>query len=284
MDCRAISLNKVGSIGFVSSSYWHSAFHRPTQEILTRKLRSIISRCRWLCVKLLLPHHHRSMIPATRAPSSKNSSRWLHRPNEDVPHKSWWWCTTATAACSKVCIVVARATGDLPDMTIDQAGDRSQQSEHWAHSWGNAKVSSQSTGLAPLSFKARHSGPRCNGPSGPWRGPTDRWHAGWEVSNHENRTETQRWLMVSLQGTGAGAHSSGAWPIRAQQKKIYPSTKQNPTRSAWTAWVTQIKNKELYKVEKVQTYHLPTKLGNVSMHSWQEKQCHDQGAGSGRTY
>ena len=94
------------------------------------------------------------------------------------------------AACSKVHIVVARTTGDLPDMMIDQAGDRSQQSERWAHSWGNAKVSSQSTGLALLLFKVRHNGPWCNGLSGLWRGQTNRWHAGREISDHENWTET----------------------------------------------------------------------------------------------
>ena len=164
-------------------------------------------------------------------------------------------------------IIVARVTGDPRDMTIDQAGDRSQQSERWAHSWGNAKVSSQSAGLAPLLFKARHNSLWCNGPSGLWRGRTDRWHVGQEVSDHENQTETQRWPMVSLQGTGAGVHSSKARPIRVQQKKIYPSTKQNPTRSAWTAWVTQIKNKELYRVGKARMHHLPTKLGDISMHS-----------------
>ena len=35
--------------------------------------------------QLLLPHHHRSMIPATRAPSSKNGSRRLHLPTKMSP-------------------------------------------------------------------------------------------------------------------------------------------------------------------------------------------------------
>ena len=113
---------------------------------------------------------------------------------------------------------------------IDRAGDRSQQPERWAHSWGNAEVSSQSAGLAPLSFKARRSGTRCDGPSGPRRGRTDRWHAGREVSGHENRTETRRRPKVPLQGTGAGARSNGARPIREQRKRIDPSTKPKPNQ------------------------------------------------------
>ena len=118
----------------------------------------------------------------------------------------------------------------MPEATIDRAGDRSQQPERWAHSWGNAKVSSQSAGLAPLSFKARRSSAWCDGPSGPRRGWTDRWHAGREVSSHENWTETQRRPKVPLQGTGAGARSNRVRPIREQRKRIDPSTKPKPNQ------------------------------------------------------
>ena len=45
-----------------------------------------------------------------------------------------------------------------------------------------------------------------DGPSSPRRGRTDRWHAGREVSDYENRTETRRRPKVSLQGDrGRGA-------------------------------------------------------------------------------
>ena len=56
------------------------------------------------------------------------------------------------------------------------------------------------------------------------------WHAGREVSGHENRTETRRRPKVSFQGTGAGARSNRARPIREQRKRIDPSTKPKPNQ------------------------------------------------------
>ena len=63
-----------------------------------------------------------------------------------------------------------------------------------------------------------------------------------------------------------------------------PQLNQNPTKSAGTARATQNKNKELYRVGKVWPHHLPTRLGDVSVHRQQKTRCRNQGTGSGRTY
>ena len=51
--------------------------------------------------------------------------------------------------------------------------------------------------------------------------------------------------------------SSGAQPIRTQQKKINPLN-QNPTRGALIARAALNWNKEVYRVEQVRPRHLPT--------------------------
>ena len=63
-----------------------------------------------------------------------------------------------------------------------------------------------------------------------------------------------------------------------------PQLNQNPTKSARTARATQNKNKELYRVGKARPRHLPTRLGDVSVHRRQKKRCRNQGTGSGHTY
>ena len=153
-----------------------------------------------------------------------------------------------------------------PDATIDRAGDWSQQPEHWAHSWGNAEVSSQSARLAPLSFKARHSGARCDSSSGLWRGWTNRWHVGEKsaIIRIRWKTDVGQWSPSKGQGQGCTQteHDQSEW----SRRRSTPQLNQNTTRSTRTAWVAPNRNKQVYRVGQVWPCHLPTRLGNVSMH------------------
>ena len=172
----------------------------------------------------------------------------------------------AMAACDKASIIAARAAGGPPDATIDRAGDQSQQPEHWAHSWGNAEVSSQSAGLAPLLFKARHSGAQCDGLSGLRRGRTDRWHAGEKSAITRIRRKTNVGQWSPSKGQGQGRTQTERDQSEWSGRRSTPQLNQNTTRSARTAQAAPNQNKQVYRVGQVWPRHLPTRLGDVSAH------------------
>ena len=67
-------------------------------------------------------------------------------------------------------------------------------------------------------------------------------------------------------GAGRGCTQMECNQSECSRRRSTPQLNQNTTRSAWTAWATQNKNKEVYRVGKVQPHHLPTWLDDVSMH------------------
>ena len=75
---------------------------------------------------------------------------------------------------------------------------------------------------------------------------------------------------------GRRSLSKGQGQVRVQmerdqsensRRRSTPQLTQNPTRGTRTARATQNENKEYYREGKAWPHHLPTRLGDISMHS-----------------